>query len=548
MALSLQSGVSRRKILVLLVSFLGFIALGFYGWSRSLHDAGVSASYSEVIMRTTAMVTGKKPLIVDKVFPQHWTVLVSFLGIKLVFLYAVFFSVFFLIRRKISVWIWNLRKAKDHNVIIGINEESKSLVTEFSSNGHVVVVIEKNKDHPDIQSLEEAGVICVIGDPRVESVLKRSRISNAQKVIVATKSESDNINIAEAISKYVSEDRDTVNELEVLVSVESDKRRSLLEERWKVLSSPDCVFRLINFQTTAVREIISEVTIDLCGKRCFEQKGPSFLIIADQQLSNELLRQAILFIQISGESVPSFTVLNSDPNAESYFRSRYPDIGLVADICFVNCPADRVAGSEILGGHHFDGLIVSLESELETIGLAYELLDSRSLDVERGYAILKGPQEIELTQPEMLKVMPLTNYGKKSPEFGFDEIEKKAEDTHNAYLSGLPEEKRLAAETWDELTYATKESNRLAVLHWKVKLKIRDISNDQNEEEFISFLACSEHQRWKAEKILAGWKGGPERDNHRKIHDNICSYSEISDEVKGYDVTQVKKALGIDDA
>ena len=106
----------------------------------------------------------------------------------------------------------------------------------------------------------------------------------------------------------------------------------------------------------------------------------------------------------------------------------------------------------------------------------------------------------------------------------------------------------MAAETWDELTYATKESNRLAVLHRKVKLKIRDISNDRNEEELISFLACSEHQRWKAEKILAGWKGGPERDNHRKIHDNICSYSEISDEVKGYDVTQVKKALGIDDA
>ena len=548
MALLLQSNGSRRRILILLVSLLGFIALGFYGWSRSLHDAGVSASYSEIIMRITAMVTGRQPFIVDKVLPQHWTVLVSFLGIKLVFLYVVFYSVLFLIGRKISVWIWSLGKAKGHSVIIGINEESKSLVTKFSSDGKKVVVIEKNKDHPDIQNLEETGVICVIGDPRVGSVLQSSRISNAKKVIVATKSESDNINIAEAISKHVSEDRDAVNELEVLVAVESDKRRSLLEERWKVLSSPDCVFRLINFQTTAVREIIREVTIDLCGKRCFEQKGPSLLIIADQQLSSELLRQAILFMQISGESVPSFTVLNRDPNAESYFRSRYPDIDLVADICFVNCPADRVGGSEILGGHHFDGLIVSLESELETIGLAYELLDSRSLDVERGYAILKGPQEIELTQPEMLKVMPLINYGKKSPEFGFDEIEKKAEDTHNAYLSGLSEEERLAAETWDELTYATKESNRLAVLHWEVKLKIRDISNDQNEEELISFLACSEHQRWKAEKILAGWKGGPERDNHRKIHDNICSYSEISDEIKERDVTQVKKALGIDDA
>ena len=494
------------------------------------------------------MVTGKQTVIVDKVFPQHWTVMVSFLGIKLVFLYAVFYSVFFLIRRKISVWIWNLQKVKYHTVIIGINEESKSLVTEFSSNGKAVVVIEKNKDHPDIQSLEEAGVICVIGDPRVESVLKRTRISNAQKVIVATKNESDNINIAEVISKYVSEDLDAVKELEVLVSVESEKLRFLLEGRWKVLNLADCVFRLINFQKTAVREIISEVTIDLCEKKWFEQKGPSFLIIADQQLSNELLRQAILFIQISGESVPSFTILSSDSNAESYFRSRYPDIDLVADVRFFNHSADRIAGSKIFGRDHFDGLIVSLESELETIALACELLNSTSPHVERGYAILKGSQGIELTLPEMLKVMSLTNYGKRSPEFGFFEIEQEAEDNHNAYLSGLSEEKRLAAKKWDELAYATKEANRLAVLHWKVKRKIRDISNDQDEEELVSFLACSEHQRWKAEKILAGWKGGPERDDHRKIHDNICSYSEISDEVKAYDVTQVKKALGIDDA
>ena len=105
------------------------------------------------------------------------------------------------------------------------------------------------------------------------------------------------------------------------------------------------------------------------------------------------------------------------------------------------------------------------------------------------------------------------------------------------------DEKRKKASEWNQLNNSMKEANRLAVLHRRVKQTVWKLTKEEDRDQAKSFLACSEHQRWKADKILSGWRGGPSRDDERKIHDNICSYSEISEEVKGYDKTQVEKAL-----
>ena len=545
MALSLPSNISKRTILVLLILFIGFIALGIYGWSRSFKDIGASGTYQESVMRTVQMITSKRPLIVSEIYPRHWTVLISFFGIKAVLLYTVLYSAFFLLRRKLAVWIWNLKKVNGHTVIIGINEESKSLIEQFLTKDLKIVVIEENKENPDVKSLEDQGVLVVLGNPVEDAVLKKSRLINADNVLVLTDDQSKNINFAESISKFTFGSNES-NEIDVLVRVKSEKLRGVLEKRWKVIESKKCIFRIINFQSTALREIISEITIDLCGDEKFKEQGPRFLIIADSSLKDDLLKQAIQFVQISGESVPSFTITTKDPEDEGYFRSKYPDIDLVAKVEFIDSPKNRVADAQMFADQSFDVLIVSLENELETIGLTYEMLDSSSINIGKGYALLRESQKIDMNHHERLRIMSLAEYGKKSPEFGDFDMEKEAEDNHNAYLAGLSEEKRLGAKTWEQLEYAAKEANRLAVLHRKVKLKLKETRGDQSVEELIASLACSEHQRWKAEKILSGWRSGTKRDNERKIHDNICSYSELTDEIKGYDVTQVKEALGLD--
>lgn len=51
----------------------------------------------------------------------------------------------------------------------------------------------------------------------------------------------------------------------------------------------------------------------------------------------------------------------------------------------------------------------------------------------------------------------------------------------------------------------------------------------------VERLAEMEHGRWNVERLLAGWRWGPERDHERKTNPNIAPWSKISEEVKRYD-------------
>ena len=43
-----------------------------------------------------------------------------------------------------------------------------------------------------------------------------------------------------------------------------------------------------------------------------------------------------------------------------------------------------------------------------------------------------------------------------------------------------------------------------------------------------------EHKRWCAERWLAGWQLGKERNNVKKIHNAIVTWEKLDDKNKGY--------------
>ena len=49
-------------------------------------------------------------------------------------------------------------------------------------------------------------------------------------------------------------------------------------------------------------------------------------------------------------------------------------------------------------------------------------------------------------------------------------------------------------------------------------------------------LARLEHERWIADRRMSGWRGGPQRDNLRKVHDNFVPFDALTPEVQSYDV------------
>jgi hypothetical protein len=55
------------------------------------------------------------------------------------------------------------------------------------------------------------------------------------------------------------------------------------------------------------------------------------------------------------------------------------------------------------------------------------------------------------------------------------------------------------------------------------------------EKDRLEVLAEAEHNGWMVERMLSGWKFSRKKDKPHKLHDCLIPYSQLTDEIKGYD-------------
>jgi hypothetical protein len=67
---------------------------------------------------------------------------------------------------------------------------------------------------------------------------------------------------------------------------------------------------------------------------------------------------------------------------------------------------------------------------------------------------------------------------------------------------------------------------------------------DQEHE----ILARMEHDRWWADKALAGWTHAPDRNDLQLLHPDMIPYEQLSDEIKQWDRNSVIKMIEILDS
>lgn len=104
---------------------------------------------------------------------------------------------------------------------------------------------------------------------------------------------------------------------------------------------------------------------------------------------------------------------------------------------------------------------------------------------------------------------------------------------------------------WDALLDHLKESNRQQADHISEKLRQtgctvhtvegRDVSLMKFTNGEIEVMAEMEHARWYVERLLDGWKWGNDRDAVKKTSPYLVSWSELPDNVKGWDRETVRQ-------
>jgi hypothetical protein len=143
------------------------------------------------------------------------------------------------------------------------------------------------------------------------------------------------------------------------------------------------------------------------------------------------------------------------------------------------------------------------------------------------------------------------------PEIVFDdEIDSSARRIHEAYLATIPspDPSRESHRPWTQLPAAWRHANRSQADHVQVKLRALGFclqagqgageSLDMSPSEVEALAEC-EHRRWMADRLIAGWRYHPTRNDRDKMHPDLQQWSDLDESARDKDRNAVRNIAEI---
>ena len=237
------------------------------------------------------------------------------------------------------------------------------------------------------------------------------------------------------------------------------------------------------------------------------------------------------------------TILDDDhASRAAEFRDAYPQAEQICDVVFTDLRQPAIEASMMI-----TSVYVCLESRAHAIQVAADLREScaRNRTSPPIFLHLDAFEASTDVRDWDGQTFPFSNADFDDVDGAGDEL---AEIIHNYYRDSIVSQGQdldaaPAGRPWCTLDESFREASRHQADHMEAKLAIvggRSVPEDSRE--FFTYshleverLARIEHDRWAADRYLAGWVYGPTRDNARKIHPQLIPYDELSKPMKDLD-------------
>lgn len=456
-----------------------------------------------------------------------------------------------------------------------------------------LVAIEPDRQLDVLTGLREKGLILLPGRATDEAMLRKAGVQRAHYLIVVTGRDEDNLDIAAKAFKLAGsarpphpstgKNKDNPKLICLVQLTNAGLRQVSYDHPLFAINYPHFDGRLFNLYERGARRLLDAVAPDrYCPVRGPADPSPHLLIVGLSAMGQQVALQAARLGHYANGRKLRLTAVGSDGGArDRYLRWLYPALSEVVEWDYLDA-ADYGASPERLEGWRRNptlaAIYVCLDDDAQglTIARRYhqhlkagraavvvclsqrtrlaELLVGRFDADEPGPAPLKPAQFASLgdeganRSPSPIQVFDLIGRVCRTRQVLDEELDLLARALHDNYreplLQALEEREKqpLKLRDWDELSEDLRDSNRYQADFLPVKLRLlgyrlrRRASPPAAAGDFtvpenrVDILARMEHNRWLAERRLAGWTWGDRRDDAAKLHPDLVPYDQLSPE------------------
>ncbi len=521
-----------------------------------------------------------------------------------VLLYTAAVTIFKQVETRVALYRLLFRKRR-FVVVCGVGDTGFRIAREYCLHTDKdVVVIDIDPMNAMAAELANAGAILIHGNAMDPLVLHKARAVYAKEIFLCTNDDQTNIATAKTIERLsrVLTERDLHNMADVVTRHEPaiageppyvglraflcvdapDLYEVFANHPFFATNTDRYAIRLFNRKETIARNIFTVCAPDLYYRPATIDAPPMHvLFVGFDALVKEMIVQTALTAHYPDFQKARVTVMcHADcEQSVSRFLHRYPHLGDILQMEFVYADPLTVLPEQWLAmqsSHLFSVCYVALAADVESILAARRLNGLRRLESlpALSFVVCLNQQSflaeiidddfvpIELDKSRLPEHTPIEYYETLDETVSIAVVVNDALDTlartiHNAYQqtqldSGDTRASNPSLIPWSELPAHKKKANQHAASHMNVKLRScrsLAVTLDASEAEMhfpiddasMEVLAQLEHRRWMADKHLAGYSYGTQRDEDRMLHPDLVAWEQLSEKDKEKDRDNIRQ-------
>ncbi len=468
------------------------------------------------------------------------------------------------------------RRKTNHTIVCGLGDVGMQIVQNLRAAHDRVVAIDLLDDSPNAATCENSGVPVLQGDAKNPQVLLAAGIRRAQAAVIATGSDSENIDIALQIKAIYSRPAYLKpGRIDVLARLRNDwMHKRLIASDKASLGSADVDLRLFNPFTAAARMLIRRLHLPPIP----EFEALTFVLVGFGAYGREIALHLVRLSPVALGRTLKILVIDQEADAtKEKFSFANPAAADAASIEFVTASVapgspdfTHVVERRLESAGRLLGIALALGDDEVSLGAALEM---RSLLDRNGH--LHVPIYVRLEHYRRLgelvrEIERISNFADRLQIFGTLEETLSTDVLFglklDAFAQALHEDYRQRSQAtinpqanvpWHELPEFMKMSNRWRADHTPLLMELAGLHLAHDVQspvvasltgEQVELLAELEHRRYTIERRLVESRFGLAKRQSARI----AQWSELSDDQKNRNreevahVPKIMAALGIE--